>query len=95
MGRRKRRRDGSTAGITNEYIDSESTTEAEAHGFRKDVRVSARTSKVEAKQAGKAAVIESKAMLAQAKANKRKWLVALIAIGMAAYMFIKTKIGVG
>lgn len=87
MGRRRKRRE--------DYLDSEATTEAEAHGFKKDVRVSARIGKVEAKTAGKAAVIESKALLAQAKANKRKWLVALIAIGMAAYMFIKTKIGVG
>jgi hypothetical protein len=88
MGKRRRRR-------SIDYVDSEATTEAEAHGFKRDVRMSAKTSKVEAKTAGKAAVIESKAMLAQAKANKRKWLVALIAIGMAAYMFIKAKIGVG
>tara|TARA_R100001594_G_scaffold68059_1_gene102398 strand:- start:28368 stop:28643 length:276 start_codon:yes stop_codon:yes gene_type:complete len=91
MGRRRKKRMDSQG----YYSNSEETTEAEAHGFKREVRVSAKTSRVEAKTAGKAAVIESKALLAQAKANKRKWLVALIAIGMAAYMFIKAKIGVG
>ena len=78
------------------YTNSEESTEAEIHGFKKDARVKARTSKVEAKTAGKSAVIQAKADLANAKANKRKWLVALLVVGMAVYMFIKSKmIGVG
>ncbi len=59
-------------------------------------KVETRVSKVTAKKDGKAAVIQAKADLANAKANKRKWLVALLAVGMAVYMFIKSKmIGVG
>ena len=59
-------------------------------------KVEARTSKVTARKDGKASVLEAKAALANAKANKRKWLVALLAVGMAVYMMIKSKmLGVG
>jgi len=53
------------------------------------------TNKVDKKSAryeGKASIISAKAGLANAKASKRKWLVALIVVGMLAYLTFKMKL---
>jgi hypothetical protein len=45
-------------------------------------------SKKESKRAGKVDIILAKAELSKAKAQKRKWLFALLAVGLAAYLIL-------
>ena len=56
------------------------------------VKAEVRIEKRETRTTGKATVINAKAMLQQAKANKWKWLSILIAAAVAAYMAFKNKI---
>jgi hypothetical protein len=52
-------------------------------------------SKKESKRAGKVDIILAKAELSKAKAQKRKWLVFLIGIGLAAYFILSSGAGSG